>query len=149
MTAAENETSVVLYGDFGVSKVLLTGDAGVNALRWAAENAVAMGIDLSKVELIQMPHHGSRRNVAPSVLDRIIGPRRPLGSPEVKKAIVSAPKDDENHPRRMVLNAFTRRGAGVRTTQGRRYRFHVDMPPRENEGPAPVVGFFDRVEDYD
>lgn len=35
VTAAENESSVVLYGDYVTDRVLLTADAGVNALRWA------------------------------------------------------------------------------------------------------------------
>jgi hypothetical protein len=50
--------------------------------------------------MIQVPHHGSRRNVSPSVLNRIVGPRQVRGTPATKWAVVSAPKDDENHPRK-------------------------------------------------
>ena len=67
----------------------------------------------------------------------------------IKKAIVSAPKDDEKHPRKMVLNAFTRRGAGVHSTQGIKFRYHSGMPARLNETDAQVFGFFDKVEAYD
>jgi len=150
ITAAENETSVVLWGDFGTSKVLLTGDAGANALAWSCDHAASLGIDIQTAELVQVPHHGSRRNVSPSILDRVLGPRLPSGSMEKRKGIVSAPKDDANHPRKMVLNAFLRRGTGVRSTQGQQYRFHSGtMPSRANEVAAVPFGFFNKVEAYD
>lgn len=149
ITAAENESSTVLFGDFDGTKVLLTGDAGVNALHWACINAEALGIDISSAHLVQVPHHGSRRNVAPSVLDRILGPKLARGAAATKRAIVSAPKDDAKHPRKMVLNAFLRRGAPVRTTQGSLYRYSVGMPERAGMVPAAICGFFDKVEAYD
>lgn len=148
VTAAENESSVVLYGDFGVAKIILTADAGNNALHWACDNAELLKLDISAANLIQVPHHGSRRNVSPSVLNRLVGPPLPYGAAEKKSAIASVPKDDEKHPRKMVVNAFTRRGAGVRKTQGAYYRYSVGMP-RANEGPARPFPFFDEVEEYD
>jgi hypothetical protein len=39
VTSASNESSLVLYGAFDNGPVLLTGDAGVNALTWAADYA--------------------------------------------------------------------------------------------------------------
>jgi beta-lactamase superfamily II metal-dependent hydrolase len=150
ITAAENETSRVLYGDFGSSSVLLTADAGQQALWWAIQYAAKIGVDLSQLGLVQVPHHGSRSNVTPSVLNRLLGPKLPKGSAKKRIAIVSAPKDDEQHPRKMVLNAFLRRGAGVRSTQGIKYRFHSGtMPVRPNERRAEPFGFFDKVEAYD
>lgn len=149
ITAAENESSVVLFGDFWGERVLLTADAGVNALNWACANAPGFGIDISATGLVQVPHHGSRRNVSPSVLNKLLGSPLPAGSPERRKAIVSAPKDDDKHPRKMVLNAFTRRGAGVRSTQGVKFRYHSNMPLRSNERQADVLGFFEKVEAYD
>ncbi len=149
VTAAENESCTVLYGDFDGSGILLTADAGVMALNWACENAIAMGIDITQAKLIQVPHHGSRSNVTPSLLNRLIGPILPPNTPETKKAIVSAPKDDAKHPRKMVLNAFKRRGVGVRSTQGSRYRYHNNMPSRATEKSAEVFEFFSQVEAYD
>lgn len=72
-TAAENESSTVLYGQFGTRSLLLTADAGVNALWWALDYANANAIDLSALDLVQVPHHGSRSNVGPTVLDRLLG----------------------------------------------------------------------------
>ena len=149
VTAAENESSVVLFGDFGSDRVLLTGDAGVNALSWACQNAKALGLDVSAAELIQVPHHGSRRNVSPSVLDQLVGPKLAKGVAGTKRAIVSAPKDDAKHPRKMVLNAFLRRGAPVSSTQGSLCRYSSGMPTRAGMTQAKVFGFFDKVVAYD
>ena len=149
ITAAENESSTILYGRFGTSSVLLTADAGVNALWWAMDYADANQIDLSTLDLVQVPHHGSRSNVGPTVLNRLLGPRLPKGSPEKRRAIVCAPKDDASHPRKMVMNAFLRRGAPVRKTQGSSYRFFTGMPQRADMVAAVPFGFFDQVEAYD
>jgi beta-lactamase superfamily II metal-dependent hydrolase len=150
ITAAENETSTVLHGRFGNNSVLLTGDAGVNGLSWACDHAENNGIDLSALNLVQVPHHGSRSNVTPSVLDRLLGPKIPKGAQAKRTAIVSSPKDDEKHPRKMVVNAFRRRGAPVFKTQGFYFRHHSQtMPHRLNETAPVPFGWFDKVEAYD
>jgi hypothetical protein len=140
ITAAENESSTVLLGQFGTTSILLTADAGVNGLTWACNYAQLNGIDLSNLQLVQVPHHGSRSNVTPSVLDRLLGPRLPRGAAQKRFAVVSAPKDDENH----------RRGAPVSKTQGIYFRYHSGtMPHRPSEGHATPFSFFDQVENYD
>jgi len=149
VTAAENESCTVMFGDFNGTGVLFTADAGVNGLHWACSNAEYLGLPITSAKLIQVPHHGSRSNVTPSILNRLLGPVLPEGSPETKIAVVSAPKDDEKHPRKMVLNAFRRRGVGVRSTQGTRYRYHANMPVRANEKAAEVFAYFPKVEAYD
>lgn len=118
VTSATNESSVVLYGDFGGLKCLLTADAGRNALTNAVEFAKQKSINLQELNLIQIPHHGSRSNVSPAVLDMIVGPRRLLPAPMTKFAVASVPEDDAKHPRKIVLNAFYRRGAKWALTQG-------------------------------
>ena len=150
VTAAENETSTVLYGEFGGSPVLLTADAGFNALSWSCNYATQLGIDFSRLKLVQVPHHGSRSNVTPSVLDRLLGPRLSADAPTKRIAIVSCPKDDEKHPRKMVVNAFRRRGAPVYKTQGIRIRHHAGaMPARPGEVAAEPFEWFGKVEAYD
>lgn len=150
VTAAENESSVVLYGDFGKSAVLLTADAGINALSWSYNYGRSIGVDFSKIDLIQVPHHGSRNNVSPSLLNHLVGPKQLRGeATERLKAIVSAPKDDENHPRKVVMNAFKRRGAPVCTTQGSKYRYHSGFAARDGYSVAMPLDFFDKVEKYD
>jgi beta-lactamase superfamily II metal-dependent hydrolase len=150
ITTASNESSVVLYGDFGPGRrVLLTGDAGIWGLTMAKCFAHKNGLALQDFMLVQVPHHGSRRNVGPTILNEILGPIKPKGTPAHAQAYVSAPKDDDTHPRKMVLNAFTRRGYGVAATQGRKIVFWGGFPPRPGYGPLDNLPFSPQVEDYD
>jgi hypothetical protein len=146
--SASNESSTVLYGDFEAQgTVLLTGDAGPVALRWAADHMEAINLPLRAFELVQIPHHGSRSNVGPKLLDRIVGTRLPADQCKTY-AFVSAPRDDEKHPRKMVVNAFIRRCRGVYATQGK----GVVLPrgfKRQNYSPATALSFYSKVEDYD
>ena len=66
-------SSVVLYGSFEKGNVLLTGDAGVRGLTWAANMADYLGLPLQKFSFVQIPHHGSRRNIGPTILTRLVG----------------------------------------------------------------------------
>ncbi|MGO9018381.1 MAG: hypothetical protein ACLQVJ_08530 [Syntrophobacteraceae bacterium] len=150
VTSASNESSVVLYGDFGVSRrVLLTGDAGIRALSWAAYAAEQATLSLQDFMFVQIPHHGSRRNVGPTILNRLLGSIQAEGSPSRFSAFVSAPKDDDTHPRMMVLNAFTRRGGRVIATQGSSKIFWGGFPVRPEYTAAERIPFTPKVEDYD
>jgi beta-lactamase superfamily II metal-dependent hydrolase len=150
ITSASNESSVVLYGDFGTGqRVLLTGDAGLRALNCAAYCASYLGLPLQDFVCVQIPHHGSRRNVGPTILNQILGPIQAEGSAARFSAFVSAPKDDDTHPRKMVLNAFTRRGGRVVATQGSSTVFWGGFPARDGYENATVLPFASRVEEYD
>jgi beta-lactamase superfamily II metal-dependent hydrolase len=101
VTSASNESSVVLYGDFGTGRrVLLTGDAGVWALTIAAYCAEQDGIPLQDFMFVQIPHHGSRRNVGPTILNRVLGPIQAEGSVPRFSAFVSAQKTTTRIPAR-------------------------------------------------
>jgi beta-lactamase superfamily II metal-dependent hydrolase len=149
VSSASNESSLVLYGTFEERQVLLTGDAGNNALRWAADYADANGLPLQNFNFVQIPHHGSRHNVGPTVLNRLIGSPRPNHLKPTFTAFVSAPKDDETHPRAMVLNAFTRRGAAVHATQGLNKHHRFGYAGRPGYVDSTPVGFSAQVEGYD
>ena len=147
VTSASNESSVILYGAIGNDRILLTGDAGTNALRWAGDYATANSLPLQAFTFVQIPHHGSRRNVGPTVLNQLLGPIQPPGT-ERFTALVSAPKEDNNHPRKVVLNAFTRRGGKVYATQGKNvlHNAFVARPGYVTLSPLPLSM---TVEDYD
>jgi beta-lactamase superfamily II metal-dependent hydrolase len=149
ITSAENESCTVLYGVFDHISIVLTADVGVRALGWSCDYANSVGIYPQLANVVQIPHHGSRRNVSPSALDRLVGQKLAPGSPFHKTAIVSAPRDDQKHPKNMVLNAFMRRGAKIAATQGSKYRWYSDMPARYDEGPPKEFTFFSKVEAYD
>lgn len=149
VTSASNESSVVLYADLGEDhRILLTGDAGVNALSWAMSYAKACGYPLQKFTCVQIPHHGSRRNVGPSILNELIGPVSADGTSKFL-AYVSAPVDDAKHPRKIVLNAFTRRGGRVCATQGSSKVYWGGFPPRPGYNVAETLPLYTTVEDYD
>lgn len=152
-TSAENESSVVLYGYMQDHKhgILLTGDAGVNALGRAIDYLDINNVSASaNIKFIQMPHHGSRHNVSTSVLDRIIGPRLPTKPTNYEKfSFVSSGKDSTTHPRKMVVNAFLRRGVRVDVTKGQTIRHHRGMPDRKGWTALTPLEFAERVESWD
>ncbi|MDL9944561.1 hypothetical protein QSJ19_02970 [Gordonia sp. ABSL11-1] len=117
-TTHRNNSSTIITITDTKTRILLTGDAGVPALEHAALEYERHygGFDISRVALLQVPHHGSRRNLSPSILDRIVGPR---GIESEVKAIVSSAKASPKHPSPKVVNALLRRGAYVVATEGR------------------------------
>jgi beta-lactamase superfamily II metal-dependent hydrolase len=145
-TSCENESSVILYGNFADRGVLLTGDAGIQALANVANYAERCGVNLATSRFIQVPHHGSRRNVSPKILNRIVGPRVAHGTQTTKTAFVSASKESETHPRRVVTNAFLRRGADVHQTKGQTKRHSHNMPDRTGWKTSTPVSFHAQVE---
>jgi beta-lactamase superfamily II metal-dependent hydrolase len=140
----------VLYGDFGSNRrVLLTGDAGIVALNLAANWADRSGFPLQQFNFVQVHHHGSRRNVGPTVLNRLLGPIQQQGTPSRFTAFVSAPKDDDSHPRKIVLNAFTRRGGNVVATQRSTKVYWGGFPPRPGYSSVDAIPLASQVEEYD
>lgn len=149
-TSAENESSVVLYRDFPNDRsVLLTADAGLIALDEAISYLQRTGKNLARLGFLQVPHHGSRNNIAPSILNRLIGPPLLAGQTRPITAIVSASLQDEDHPRQVVVNAFDRRGVSVYPTHGKKIRHNCKMPPRPGWDPATTLPFSTTVEQYD
>lgn len=146
-TSADNESSVILYAPFNEKGYMLTGDAGIRALNQVSNYAQSQNLDLaSNLRFIQIPHHGSRRNVSPSILNEILGEK---GQEENKTAFVSAGKEAKKHPRQVVVNAFIRRGCKVISTEGSTIKHHFNMPEREGWGPVEPLKFKEEVEDYE
>jgi len=147
-TSGENESSVILYGNLGGKGILLTGDAGTQALTRASNYAAALGLDLSTSRFVQVPHHGSRRNINPRILNRILGPKVARGSHPNKTAFVSSSKTSKSHPRKVVVNAFIRRGCNLHATQGQSKCHYNNMPEREGWSASAPLSFFNQVEDH-
>lgn len=131
-TSPENNMSVIQYANLCDKKILLTGDAGRAALDEAADFAPNVGLYLPGIDRIQVPHHGSRHNVSSEVLDRWLGPKHEdKPDDESFTAIVSAAKEDKDHPRKAVIRAFIHRGAKVISTEGSDKRTGHNAPERE------------------
>ena len=115
-TSASNETSIVQWGVFDDKRALLTSDVGPEGLAEAYNYAVNSGL-YQRPNIVQVPHHGSRRNVTPTVLNAWLG--IPLPSEGVLgSAYCSVGKDADIYPRKKVKNAFMRRGVPVHATRG-------------------------------
>lgn len=149
-TSAENDMSVVQYAMLSGKRILLTGDAGRSGLEEAADYAEKIGINLPGVDRFQVPHHGSRRNVSTEVLDRWLGERlavKPSGGDETFFAIISAAKDDDDHPRKAVVRAMIHRGGKVFKTKGNGLRTARNAPDRSGWSAAEAMPYPEEQED--
>jgi beta-lactamase superfamily II metal-dependent hydrolase len=145
VTSAENESSVILHLAVDGRRLLLTADAGMDALTWAADYMDARGLNTAPLSLMQIPHHGSKRNVGPTILNRLLG--EPGSQAAVYAAVASAAKAAPKHPAKRVTNAFTRRGAHVTTTEGN--TLMISNTKRDGWGPVEAVPFYEDVSSDD
>lgn len=148
-TSPENEMSIVILGEMEEESFLLTGDVGIRGL----DLAITYSKDIRKpiidnVKFFQIPHHGGRHNISPSILNRLVGKivteRATIG----KKAYVSVGKNSD-HPLQMVVNAFVRRGVKVYKTDGNTIHHHRNMPDRKGWTPITKLNFDSCVENWE
>ncbi|WP_433609564.1 ComEC/Rec2 family competence protein [Dactylosporangium sp. CA-139114] len=118
-TSARNNGSVITLITASQERMLFTGDAGMPALEAAAscyENSVGP-FSAAPLGFFQAPHHGSKRNVGPTILNRILGrPEAPYNADCT--SFVSSAKAAPKHPSPKVVNALKRRGCTVFATEG-------------------------------
>jgi len=148
-THSENESSVVSLLQVGDKRVLFTSDSGPRGLAVVLETCATSAINTQTFNLVQVPHHGSRRNVGPTLLNALIGPK--LNPYEFKRhAIVSAcPDGAPKHPSKMVTNAFRRRGAPVSGATGTTILFNDGAPRAGWTSTVEPMPMHSAVEDYD
>jgi beta-lactamase superfamily II metal-dependent hydrolase len=149
--SAENNSSAILLLTIDGRNLLFTADAGVPALTRAVNYAATVGIDLRTCVFEMVPHHGSKRNVGPTILNRIVGPRLsgPTSSTKMTVVVSAATEGEPKHPAAKVTNAYLRRGARVLATQGSNVLIRHETPPRPGYGPAEPVPFKPEVEEED
>ena len=148
-TSAENETSVVLRGLVEGDGFLLTGDAGIRALNKAIDYMEQIGEDvISEISFYQIPHHGGRHNVSPSLLDRMVGQRVKKGATRNKTAYASV-AEGSDHPLKMVTNAYIRRGVSTYETNGNTICHHCGQMPKRGWTQLKMIEFADYVEECD
>ena len=138
-TAAINQTSLVLYLCIGNLKVLFTGDAGKEAINCALDyydSNVGKSEDFS---VVQLPHHGSRKNINPAIINR-------FGNPEY---IISCPPDGESegHPSRRLINKILeiKPNANIYMTKKVNFIFHKNVPVTNctTQNPATATNKMD------
>lgn len=119
-TGPRNNSSVITLVTCDAGKRLLfTGDAGIEALTAGMDEYEALVAPLpdKMMGFFQAPHHGSKRNLAPSLLDRLFG--GPSGDGSERTSFISSAKQDKKHPSPKVTNALLRRGLEPIATEGR------------------------------
>jgi hypothetical protein len=131
--SVENEMSVIQYAFLNGQKIVLTADAGREALTEAAAYAPIAGLFLPGVDRFQVPHHGGRRNISTELLDHWLGPRLRQMVPQGQElfiAMISSAKEDKDHPRKAVIRALLHRGALIATTEDGMFGVWNNAPPR-------------------
>lgn len=148
-TSNENEMSVVQYAQLDGQKILLTGDAGVGTLEEAYQYATSIGVSLPGINFFQVPHHGSRRNLSSEILDKWLGQRlMQKNTQPLFWTVISANKNDSDHPRKSVIRALWHRGAGVATTKGKGiYYWFRNKPLRSGWEIATIEDYPEDMED--
>jgi hypothetical protein len=144
-TTPVNNTSVITLFRHDGHSLLFTGDAGIPALERGA--SVREAVSPQALRFAQVPHHGSRRNVGPTILNRILGDIKAQDE-TVGSAVVSAAKKGEpKHPAKSVTNAYKRRGYPVIATQGKSILYRHDAPDRPGWGPVEPLPMYSQVEE--
>jgi len=147
-TSSENEMSVVQYAYLSGHKIMLTGDTGRDGLREVIDYAPLIGLALPGIDRFQVPHHGGRHNVTTELLDELLGERKDVQDGQTTfSAIISAAKEDEDHPRNSVVRAMHHRGAHVVSTEGSNKRTSHNAPKRDDYSAAECLPYPDEQED--
>lgn len=125
--SARNNSSVISLVRESDEYHLFTGDAGITALDQAADEFERHqgALSATHIEFFQVPHHGSRRNLGPSVLDRWF----PNGG-FASTAFISSALAAEKHPGVAVVNELRVRGFELHATEGAHLLHHHDGKPR-------------------
>lgn len=138
-TSSVNQTSLVIAFTLGNLKVLFTGDAGKEAMNSALDYYERSGGKSSDFTIVQLPHHGSRKNINPTILKR-------LGTP---KYIISCPPngESEGHPSRRLMNKILEMNpqAQIYVTKNVNFIFHKNVPVSNctTQAPATVASKMD------
>lgn len=119
-TSAENNTSTIILFNIDGHKLLFTGDAGKTALLNAVSYIEALGTPLTDLNFLDVPHHGSKRNINSKIMKKI----------KAQTAFVSASNDSPKHPAKKVTNALQKHGANVFVTKGISLLHHHNAPDR-------------------
>lgn len=146
-TSATNNSSAITLLSVDGHNLLFTGDAGITALNYAANELDAL-MNGARLSFIQIPHHGSRRNVGPSILNRLVGgPVREDQRLNISAIASTARNGEPKHPRKAVMNAFTHRGAKAIATRGKTICHSYNAPGRQGWTAVTPDAYYWEYED--
>lgn len=140
-TSDINESSIVFMFEYEGIKILFTGDSGrlglSNAMKYAEEHS----INLSDVQIIKMPHHGSRHNIDLEFLNQFTHVNR--------TCYISCARDDEgHHPSKRLVNILNEKGFKVYATSGATLHRSHNAPDR-GWNSATQLGCYPTIEKLD
>lgn len=121
-TSPINESSLIILFEYEGSKVLFTGDAGKEGLSKAIKYAHDNNIKLNDCSIIKMPHHGSRKNVNPTIMDAFVGSRALYYS--------CASDDLGHHPSLRLINLMNEKKFKQFSTSGSTLHYGKNAPDR-------------------
>lgn len=149
-TEPDNETSTVVFGEMDEENFLLTGDVGIRGLQKAIDYSNSINKPIKdNVTIYEIPHHGGRHNVSPSVLNQLLGDIVAENEENGKSSYVCSGKNSD-HPLQMVINAFKRRGVKVYKASGSTICHHRGtMPKRDGWSSVTGIEFNPEVEEWD
>lgn len=137
-TSDVNQTSLIIALHIGKTKVLFTGDAGKIALREALNYYKEIGGNPKDFTIVQLPHHGSRKNIDPDII-------KEFGNPDY---IISCPPDGESegHPSRRLINKILEinPNADIYMTKKSNFVFRKNVPVQCSvQSPATATNKMD------
>lgn len=137
-TSPENDMSLNLLLTVAGAKILFTGDSGTQGLYKSIMYATANNISLNDLDVFDVPHHGSRRNLSKGILKHI----------NAKYSIISCSKEGSpKHPSPIVTNSLNRRNMNPHWTKGNLINFRAGSAPlRQDIVSIEKIPFFYRVE---
>lgn len=139
VTSKVNQTSLILSLIIGDLYVLLTGDAGKMALNEALDYYESQGGSAEDFDIVQLPHHGSRKNIDPEIIKRFKNP----------KYIISCPPDGEceGHPSRRLINKILELKPTARIFVTKKcnfiFRENVEVKGLTTQAPATTTSKMD------
>ena len=146
ITSPRNSSSVITLLEVDGRRHLFTGDAGIEALEYAADEYESIYGSFSSAPLrfFQAPHHGSRRNLGKSILNRIFGEPGASHSDD-HTVFIHAAGASKKHPSPKITNALIRRGCPQKrlgVTNGGGLWHHFKSDPRDDYSsidPYPIL----------
>ncbi len=133
-TSEINQTSIIIALVLDNFKMLFTGDAGKEAINAALDLWEEAGNNASDFSVVQLPHHGSRKNIDPDIINRL----------SAKEYIISCPPNgiQEGHPSRRLINKILELSpdADIYKTAGHNFVFYKGIDIQCGH-QSPAVAF--------
>lgn len=140
-TSARNNSSTILLLKLEGIQLMLTGDAGVEALSNAEPLAIDLGYD-PQIAIVQIPHHGSSNSLNEDCVRWMAGDKTEVID---KRAFVTAAVNDQfGFPHTAVTDSFIDRGWMIPVPSKQNRRFFGHFQPDDLGGYTGTIQWIQR-----